>query len=101
MEEEEKDQHQGMIHPYLFRGVFAQEKEIVLRSEERDKSVHSYIQSTSELDVSLCGGIPPGRSPDLELMRDILSYSSPLLDFREVKTLEESNTTQRVRDRLK
>ena len=47
------------------------------------------IQSTSDFDVSLHGGIPPGRPPDLELMRDILSLGSPLLDFGEVKILEE------------
>ena len=45
MEEEEKDQHQGLIHPYLFRRVFSQGRETVDRSEEREKSVHSYMQS--------------------------------------------------------
>ena len=76
MEEEEKDQHQGMmrIHPYLFWEVSAHKEGTALRSEERENSVHSYIQSTSDFDVSLHGGIPPGRPPDLELMRDILSW---------------------------
>lgn len=85
MEEEEKDQQQGLIHPYLLWRIFAQGRETVYRSEERDKSVLLYIQSTSELDVSLYGGIPPGRPPDLELMRGILSFSSPLLDSEEVE----------------
>ena len=31
-----------------------------------------------------------GRPPDLQLMRDILSLGSPLLDFLEVKSLEEN-----------
>ena len=91
MEEEEKDQHQGMmsIHPYLFWEVSAHKEGTALRSEERDNSVHSYIQSTSDFGVSLHGGIPPGRPPDLELMGDILSFGSPLLDFGKVKSLEE------------
>ena len=44
-EEEKKDQHQGVmsIHPYLFQEVSAQKKEVVLRNEEREKLVHSYI----------------------------------------------------------
>ena len=52
VEKEEKDQHQGLIHPYLFQKFFAQEKETVQCSEERKKLVHSYIQSISDQDVS-------------------------------------------------
>ena len=91
MEEEEKDQHQGMmsIHPYLFREVSAHKERTALRSEERENSVHSYTQSALDFNVSLHGDIPPGRPPDLELIRDILSLGSPLLDFGEVKSLEE------------
>lgn len=81
-----------MIHPYIFWRVFAQEKETIQCSEESDKSVLLYIQSTLDLDVSLYGGIPPRRPPDLELMRGISLFGSPLLDSREVETLEESNT---------
>ena len=47
------------------------------------------MQSTLDIDVSLHGGIPPGRPPDLQLMRDVLSLGSPLLDFGEVKSFEE------------
>lgn len=32
--------------------------------------------------------MPPGRPPDLQLMRDVLSLGSPLLDFGEVKSFE-------------
>ena len=71
-----------------------------MRSEERDKSVHSYMQSTSYFDVSLHGGIPPRRPPDLELVIEILPFGSPLLDSRGVKTLEESSIAHRVWDRL-
>ena len=49
----------------------------------------NHEQSTLDIDVSLHGGIPPRRPPDLQLMRDILSLVSPLLDFGEVNSLEE------------
>ena len=90
MGEEEEDQHQRMmsIHPYIFQKNYRQGKETALHREERDKSVHSYMQSTLYFDVSLHGGIPPGRPPDLELVRDILPLSSPFLDSREVRSLE-------------
>ena len=55
----------------------------------KGKVAQSYVQSTLDIDVSLYGGIPPGRPPDLQLMRDILYLGSPLLDFGEVKSLEE------------
>ena len=47
------------------------------------------MQSTLDIDVLLHGGIPPRRPPDLQLMRDILSLGSTLLEFGEVKSLEE------------
>ena len=99
--EERKDQNQGMIQPYLFQEVSAQNKEILLHSEERKKSVHPYVQSTSDFDVSLHGGIPPRRPLDLELEGDILPFGSSLLYSRGLKTLEESSTAQRFWDRLK
>ena len=72
-----------------------------MHSESRDKFVHPYIQSTLDTNFSLHGGIPPERPQDIELMRGILSFGSPLLYSREVKTLEESSPVQRVWDRLK
>ena len=78
-----------MIHPCLFREASAQRKETVLRSEERDKSVHSYMQSTSYFDVSLHGGIPPGRPPDLEWGGGTLPLGSLLFDSREVNIMED------------
>ena len=69
------------ILPYLFQKFSAHGKETALHRGERDKSVHSYMQSILDLDVSLYGGIPPGRPPDLEMMRAIISFGSPLLDF--------------------
>ena len=60
------DQHPMMrsMHPCLFQGVCNHEKGTELCSKERDTSVQPSIQSTSDLDVSLHGGIPPGRPPD-------------------------------------
>ena len=57
--------------------------------------------STSNFDVSLHGGIPPGRPPDLEMVGEIFPIGSPLLDSGGVNTLEESGTVQRVWDGLK
>ena len=55
-EDREEDQHHMIRrkHPSLKR-------QDDLRSEDRDKSVHSHIQPALGLDVSLHGGIPPGR----------------------------------------
>ena len=91
MEEEEKDQNQGMmsIRPYIFQKNSKQGKETTLHREERDKSAHSYMQSTSDFDVSLHGSIPLGRPPYLELVRDILPLGSPFLDYKEVMSLED------------
>ena len=69
--------------------------------EGKGKVSHPYVQATLDINVSLHGGIPPGRPPDLELVRDIFPFGSPLLDFIEVKTFEESSTAQRFWDRLK
>ena len=52
------------MHPCLFQGVSIHEKETELCSKERDTSVTPFIQSTSDLDASLHGCIPPGRPPD-------------------------------------
>ena len=54
----------------------------------RGKVSQPHEQSTLDNNVSLHGGIPPGRPPDLELMEDILSLDSPILEFGEVKSLE-------------
>ena len=77
------------IHPSLFHKANARKRHIDLRSKGRGKVSQSYVQSTLDINVSLHGGIPPGRPPDLQLMRDIWSLSSPLLNFGEVKSLEE------------
>ena len=58
--------------------------------ESKVKVARPYVQSTLNIDVSLHGGIQPGRSPDLSLMKDILSLDSPLLDFGEAKILGDS-----------
>ena len=64
-----------------------------MRCERKGKVSQPYVQSTLDIDVSLHGGIPPRRLPDLELVGDTMSDGSPLLDFGGVKTLEESSTT--------
>ena len=58
--------------------------------EGKGKVSQLHVQSTLNIDVSLHGGIPPRRPPDLALMEDILSLDSPVLYFGEVKGLEEN-----------
>ena len=60
-----------------------------MHSQGMGKLPQPYEQSTLDIDVSLYGGIPLGRPPDLQLLRDIFYLGSPLLDFGEVKSLEE------------
>ena len=66
---ETMDQNPRMrrMHPCLFQGVCIHKKETDLCSTGRDTSVHSFIQSTSDFDVSLHGGIPLGRPPDWKM----------------------------------
>ena len=61
-----------------------------MHCESKGNVSQPYVQSTFDIDVSLHRGIPLGRPPDLSLMKDILSLDSPLLDFGEVKNLEEN-----------
>ena len=72
--EDDQPHFMRSIHTYPFQKVDAQKRETGLRSECRDKSVHPYIQSTLDTDVSLHGGIPPGRPLDIELVGDTLSF---------------------------
>ena len=76
-------------HCSLFQRANARKRQTNFHSQGRGKVSQSHMQSTLDIDVSLHGGIPPGRPPDLLLMRDVLSWGSPLLDFGEVKSLEE------------
>ena len=76
-------------HPYLFQKASAKRRQTVFHYESKGKVAQPHEHSTLDIDVSLHGGIPPGRPPDLQLMRDILYLGSSLLDFGEVKSLEE------------
>ena len=68
----EDDQHHLMrsTHPYLFQRFDEHKKEIGLCSEGKGNSIHLYIQSTLDVDVSLHRGISPRRPPDQQMMRD-------------------------------
>ena len=87
----EEKQHQLMrsTHPSLFQEANARKMQSDLHCKGKGKVSQSYLQSTIDIDVSLHRGIPPGRPPDLQLMRDILSFGSPLFYFGGVKILEE------------
>ena len=62
----EDDQHHVMrsTHPYIFQEVDAPKRETGLHSEGKEKSSHSYMQSTLDDDVSLHGDIAPRRPLD-------------------------------------
>ena len=51
-------------YPSLFQNFDAQRRHEDLCNEGKDKSVHTSMYPTLCLDVSLHGGIPPGRPPD-------------------------------------
>ena len=87
--EEEKHHLMIGIHPSLFQRASARKRKTILQCGSKGNFSQPYEQYTLDIDVSLYGGIPPGRPPDLELMEDILSLDSTLLDFGEVKSLEE------------
>ena len=74
--EERVDQHQrmGSMHPCLFQGVDIQKKETDLCSVGRDKSAHLHIQSTSDFDVPLHGGIPPRRPPNWKMNKNFSQH---------------------------
>ena len=87
----EEEQHHLIkgTHPLLFQRANARKRQANLRCKGRGKVAQPHEKYTLDIDVSLHGGISPGRPPDLGLMEDILSLDSPLWDFGEVKTLEE------------
>ena len=68
----EKVQHHLMrsTHPYLFQRVNVNKRQTKFHYEGRDKVVRPYVKYTLDIDVSLHGGIPPGRPPDQEIMRN-------------------------------
>ena len=78
----EEGQHHMMrsTHPYLFQKGNAQKRQTDFHSKGRNKDVNPYVQSTLDIDVSLHGGIPPGRPLHLEMMRDAPHGVSPILD---------------------
>ena len=102
-EDEKEGQHQviGNIHTHNFQEVYAQKQEDYLHSEGKDKSFHSHIQPALGLDVSLHGGIPPGRSLDWRMIKEFSQNVAPLIDLGGVGALGGHGTTLRVLGKLK
>ena len=75
-------------HPYLFQRASARRRETGLHCEGKGKVSQPYEQSSLAMDVSLHRGIPPGRPPDLELVRGIFPFGSPLLGFGDLNSFE-------------
>ena len=91
----------GGMHIYPPQIDSAHKIEHDLRSESRDKSVHSCMQSTLDDDVSLHGEISPRRPPDQQMLRDASHFEAPFIDFIGVETLGGHYTALRVLGRLK
>ena len=63
------------IHPSLFQRANARKRQIDFHSEGKGKVAESSILYTLDIDVSLHGGIPPRRLPDLERSEEHTSFS--------------------------
>ena len=61
--EEGKHHMMSNIYPSLFQKFDAQRRKEDLCKEGKEKSVHTHTHPALCLDVSLHGGIPPGRPP--------------------------------------
>ena len=70
-------------------------------SEGREKSVHSHIQPILGLDVSLHGGIPPGRPPDWKMKKEFSQNGAALIYLDKEGALGGYSTTQRTFDGFK
>ena len=97
------DQHPRMrrMHPFLFQEVYGHKMDTDLCSEGREKSVHSPIKSTSDFDVSLHGGIPPGRPPDWKTIKDICQHGAPFIELAKEGAFQGASIVQRTFDGFK
>ena len=59
------------------------------------------MKSTLDIDVSLHGGILPGRPPDQEMMRHVSHHDAPFIDLGGVGALGFHDTVLRVLSKLK
>ena len=69
-------------------------------SERRDKSFHSHIQPALSLDVSLHGGIPPGRPTDWEINKYLSQHDAALIYLAHEGALRYHDIALRVWGRL-
>ena len=98
--DEKEGQHQVTknIHTHPLQETYAQRQEDDLRSESRDKSIHSHIQPALGLDVSLHGGIPPGRLPDWNMVKEFSQHGATLIYLAKEGALGGATTVQRTFD---
>ena len=85
----------GNINTHHFQEVYIQKQEDDLRSESREKSVHSHMQPALGLDVSLHGGIPPGRPPDWRKAKVFSQLWESYTYLAKEGALGEASTTKR------
>ena len=88
------------MHPCLFQGVPIHDKETELCSKERDTSVQPFMQSTSDLDVSLHGEISQGRPPDEKKNKVFSQLCASMTKLAEKGALKGATTTLRSIDRF-
>ena len=67
-------------------------------SEDKEKSIHTHIHPTLGLDVSLHGGIPPGRPPDWKMNKVLSQYIATLTYLAKEGALGGASTALRTFD---
>ena len=72
-----------------------------MHSGSMEGSLHSYMQSSLDDDVSLHGDILPGRPLDQQRRMDASHVGAPIIDFRRLETWRELDTALGVWGRLK
>ena len=89
------------MHTYPPQEASTHKMEPNFCSGNKYTSVQSDMQFTLNHDVTLFGGIPPGRPMERELVKELSQQVAPFIDLAKKGVLGESSTTQMDFDRLK
>ena len=89
------------MHTYHSQIDSTHKIDLYLCSGSKDLTVLSVMQMTLVHETLLFSGIPPGRPPDQELVRNVSQHVAPLIDLGGMGTLGGHDTAQGVLGRLK
>ena len=84
------------IYPSPFPEFYAQRRQEDLCNEGKEKSVHTSMYPALCLDVSLHGGIPPGRPPDWKKNKVFSQLWETFTYLAKEGALGEASTVQRI-----